>query len=463
MLGYDAKAASLAKGVEELNNEINNAKQPELAMADMSQPYWQAKRKLEELQRLGQVLNVKILSERTDMDLPKTSMVEIVDRATPASKPTATLWQRIAGGAKYESKARVKVERDQSDIQGMSQAQSTGGYDPYFLATETEVLQSDIILSKVADELNLSKAWSQKDGKPLTKDQTMAMLKKNLELRPVRNASLLEIGFKSDEPEEAAKVANAVADAYQEHRREERRRLSEGGIDALTKRVADQEQKIAAAQAEVDRLGAELRQKQAETVDAGLPRKSVSLPVPQPETKTRGNAFSTFSLNVSDVSFKLAAASLEQGVMPDPASIRSEEFINAFDYRDPEPAAGAAMAFAWERARYPFAQNRDLLRFSLKTAALGRQAGRPLNLVLLLDNSGSMERADRVQIIHEALRVLAGQLQAQDVFSVVTFARTPRLFADWRLGKSSRQGIRRRERFNPARRHEPRGSDEAGL
>ncbi len=55
--------------------------------------------------------------------------------------------------------------------------------------------------------------------------------------------------------------------------------------------------------------------------------------------------------------------------------------------------------------------------------------------MLLLDNSGSMERADRVQIIHEALRVLAGQLQPQDKFSVVTFARTARLWA----GRRARQ------------------------
>jgi len=151
---------------------------------------------------------------------------------------------------------------------------------------------------------------------------------------------------------------------------------------------------------------------------------------PQPEISTLENSFSTFSLNVSDVSFKLAAASLEKGAMPDPAGIRSEEFINAFDYRDPEPPAGVPVAFAWERARYPFAQNRDLLRFSIKTAAQGRQAGRPLNIVLLLDNSGSMERADRVQIIREALRVLASQLQPQDKFSVVTFARTARLWVD---------------------------------
>lgn len=179
-------------------------------------------------------------------------------------------------------------------------------------------------------------------------------------------------------------------------------------------------------------------------VDAPLPRKpSTNAPTAQSEVLTSENNFSTFSLNVSDVSFKLAAASLEKGQMPDSASIRSEEFINAFDYRDPEPkwdsasslssGAGkmpAPLAFAWERARYPFAHNRDLLRFSLKTAAAGRQAGRPVNIVLLLDNSGSMERADRVSIIREALRVLAKQLQPQDKLSVITFARTPRLVAD---------------------------------
>lgn len=174
-----------------------------------------------------------------------------------------------------------------------------------------------------------------------------------------------------------------------------------------------------------------------DSADKSLPKPAANAPIPQPEILTRENNFSTFSLNVSDVSFKLAAASLERGQMPDAASIRSEEFINAFDYRDPEAAAGQPLAFASERARYPFAQNRDLLRFSVKTAAAGRSAGRALNLVLLLDNSGSMERADRVQIIREAMRVLATQLQPQDTVSVITFARTARLWADGVSGETA--------------------------
>jgi Mg-chelatase subunit ChlD len=164
--------------------------------------------------------------------------------------------------------------------------------------------------------------------------------------------------------------------------------------------------------------------------EVARPKLSTNSPTPQPEVLTRDNAFSTFSLNVADVSFKLAAASLEKGAMPDVATVRSEEFINAFDYRDPVPMAGVPLAFVSERARYPFAHNRDALRFSIKTAAQGRDGGRPLNIVLLLDNSGSMERADRVGIIREALHALAAQLQPQDKLSVVAFSRTARLWAD---------------------------------
>ena len=168
----------------------------------------------------------------------------------------------------------------------------------------------------------------------------------------------------------------------------------------------------------------------ARRMDAPRPKPAPDAPVPQPELAAAENLFSTFSLNVSDVSFKLAAASLEQGRMPEAASVRTEEFINAFDYRDPEPGGSAPVAFAWERARYPFAQDRDLVRFSVKTAASGRQPGRPLNLVLAIDNSGSMERADRVRILRECLRVLGAQLQPPDRVSVVAFARTARLVVD---------------------------------
>jgi len=182
---------------------------------------------------------------------------------------------------------------------------------------------------------------------------------------------------------------------------------------------------------------------------SATPQHRSAAPIPQPEIFTRENAFSTFSLNVSDVSFKLAAASLEKGAMPEAAGIRSEEFINAFDYRDPMPAPGVPIAFAWERARYPFAHNRDVLRFSIKTAAQGREAGKPLNIVLALDNSGSMERADRVRIIQESLRTLAAQLKPQDKLSVVTFSRTASLRVDGASGTNAIEAAKQVSALTP--------------
>ncbi|MEK9983130.1 MAG: von Willebrand factor type A domain-containing protein, partial [Opitutae bacterium] len=167
----------------------------------------------------------------------------------------------------------------------------------------------------------------------------------------------------------------------------------------------------------------------------------VQLPKPKPEVVTAKNRWSTFSLNVSDASFRLCEASLRNGRLPAPHMVRAEEFINAFDYRDPAPAKGAPLAFAWERSRHPFAHNRDLVRFSIQTAAEGRESGQPLNLVLAIDNSGSMERSDRVAILKEALKVLAAKLRAEDTVSVIAFSRTPRLWLDGQKGESARQKL----------------------
>ena len=155
---------------------------------------------------------------------------------------------------------------------------------------------------------------------------------------------------------------------------------------------------------------------------------------PRPETVTAENNFSTFSLNVSDVSFNTALASLQADKLPAPGDVRSEEFLNALEYRDPMPRAGEPLAFHWERARSPFTHDRDIIRFSVRTAALGRQPGRAVNLVCLLDNSGSMEREDRVSIVKQTLGVLARKLTPNDRVSLITFSRTPKLRIDGMRG-----------------------------
>ena len=162
-------------------------------------------------------------------------------------------------------------------------------------------------------------------------------------------------------------------------------------------------------------------------------RRSVqkSIPSAQVNEKTAATeAFSTFSLHVSDVSFKLALAALGKGEWPEAAKIRIEEFVNAFDYGDPMPCNGAKVACAMEQSIHPFVQQRNLLRVSMKTAAEGRASKTPLRLTFLLDNSGSMERMDRQQMVRRAFAMLAQQLKPIDQVTLISFARQPRLLAD---------------------------------
>jgi secreted protein with Ig-like and vWFA domain len=107
------------------------------------------------------------------------------------------------------------------------------------------------------------------------------------------------------------------------------------------------------------------------------------------------------------------------------------------------------VAFAWERARYPFAHNRDILRFGIQTEARGRDAQRPMNLTILLDSSGSMERPDRVAIVREGLKALAALLRPQDRVSVVAFSRKARLVVDGLAGDRRDELLGRTLDLNP--------------
>jgi capsular exopolysaccharide synthesis family protein len=156
----------------------------------------------------------------------------------------------------YSSTARIKIERDAPDISGIMERGGNMPYDPYFMQTEFELIQSDVILGKVIDELDLNKEWGRKygSGEPFKTSETKRILKNRIGLHLVRNTGLIEISYSSEKAEEAARIANAVAEAYKAHRLEQRTQLSKGGIIALQERFDEQEAKIKKAQTNVDEL-----------------------------------------------------------------------------------------------------------------------------------------------------------------------------------------------------------------
>ncbi len=190
---------------------------------------------------------------------------------------------------------------------------------------------------------------------------------------------------------------------------------------------------------------AEERQKSADPA-APADDKPVVRPAPPPpasaeETSAAQEPVSTFSLHVSDVSFRLALAALTAGQLPDRSVIRPEEFYNAFDYGDPAPAVTEKISCRIEQAAHPFAQQRNLVRIALRVPATGRGAGQPLRLTVLLDTSGSMERPDRRATVRAALATLVGLLGPADRLTLIGFARQPRLLAEQLAGDQARQAL----------------------
>ena len=113
----------------------------------------------------------------------------------------------------YASTCRIKVE------QNLNQSTNATAYDPYFIQTEFEIMQSQVVLEPVIAKLNLNVEWGKKyfNGGTLKTTETIEILKGRLSLTTIRGTKLIAITVYSDDRNEAARIANAVAEAYRDY------------------------------------------------------------------------------------------------------------------------------------------------------------------------------------------------------------------------------------------------------
>ena len=157
----------------------------------------------------------------------------------------------------YASTVRIIVESDVSDISmGEERSVSQAAYDPYFLQTTFELIQSQAVLSNVVSTLNLNIEWGKKyfNGETLKTTEAIEFLKRRMHLDTVRNTKYINITVYSEDKNDAARLANAIAIAYQDYRLQQRQQLASKGIDVLEAQFQAEEEKIQAVQAEVDNL-----------------------------------------------------------------------------------------------------------------------------------------------------------------------------------------------------------------
>jgi Ca-activated chloride channel family protein len=113
-----------------------------------------------------------------------------------------------------------------------------------------------------------------------------------------------------------------------------------------------------------------------------------------------------------------------------PATIRIEEMLNYFPYRDPPPPPSSPDPFAVhvEIAGCPWNAQHRLARIGIASKPIDQSKRPPSNLVFLVDVSGSMDAPDRLPLVQWGLARLVEQLGEDDRVAVVVYATSAGLY-----------------------------------
>jgi Ca-activated chloride channel family protein len=136
---------------------------------------------------------------------------------------------------------------------------------------------------------------------------------------------------------------------------------------------------------------------------------------------------STFGLDVDTASYAIAQRYIHDGNPPDPASVRVEEFVNAFEHDYPAPEDGTFAIHA-DGGPTPFLDRDEvLLRIGVKAREVRESSRRDAALTFVIDTSGSMAREDRLELVKRALVTLVDGLARADSVAIVTYGSEARV------------------------------------
>ncbi|MFI8517112.1 von Willebrand factor type A domain-containing protein [Streptomyces sp. NPDC085481] len=148
-------------------------------------------------------------------------------------------------------------------------------------------------------------------------------------------------------------------------------------------------------------------------------------PAPAPDGRRPSGApeaadrLSTFALDVDTASYGYARRTLAEGRLPEPKTVRPEEFVNSFKPDYPRPRDNG-FSVTVDGARSD-ADGWSLVRVGLATRPSEGERP-PAALTFVVDVSGSMGEPGRLDLVKESLGLLADRLRDDDSIALVTFS-----------------------------------------
>ena len=144
---------------------------------------------------------------------------------------------------------------------------------------------------------------------------------------------------------------------------------------------------------------------------------------PNPLKVVAEEPVSTFSIDADSASYSVVRSSLSAGALPPAEAVRIEEMVNYFPYAYPAPTVGEA-PFRPTVSVFPTPWNSDtrLVRIGIQGRLPDLADRPPLNLVFLIDTSGSMDDPAKLPLLVQSFRLMVSQLRPEDRVAIVTYA-----------------------------------------
>ena len=131
---------------------------------------------------------------------------------------------------------------------------------------------------------------------------------------------------------------------------------------------------------------------------------------------------STFSVDVDTASYSVIRSSLNAGQLPPAQAVRIEEMLNYFPYAYPAPDGDLPFANVVTVMPTPWNPGTRLVHVALQGRLPATEDRKPLNLVFLIDTSGSMEDAGKLPLLKQSLTLMLAKLRPQDQIAIVAYA-----------------------------------------
>lgn len=131
---------------------------------------------------------------------------------------------------------------------------------------------------------------------------------------------------------------------------------------------------------------------------------------------------STFSVDVDAASYSNMRRFINRGSLPNKDAVRIEELINYFSYNYTEPTGNDPIKISTEVGNCPWNSQNRLVKIGLKARSMTEENLPASNFVFLIDVSGSMYGATRLDLVKSSLKLLTNNLREKDRVAIVVYA-----------------------------------------